>query len=56
MLLPDVAAEALTWLSVDYHFDNIARGVFDTRDLLFYVSLTAAGLLLTTRSLTATRQ
>ncbi|MBX5482468.1 MAG: ABC transporter permease subunit [Myxococcaceae bacterium] len=56
VLLPDAAAEALTWLSVDYHFDNIARGVFDTRDLLFYVSLTAAGLLLTTRSLAATRQ
>lgn len=56
VLLPDRAAEVLTWLSVDYHFDNIARGVFDTRDLLFYASLTIAGLLLTTRSVAAARQ
>lgn len=56
MLLPEGLSEALQYLSVDYHFENIARGVLDTRDLLFYISLTAAGLVLTTRSLAAVRQ
>lgn len=55
-LLPESLGQVLEYLSVDYHFENIARGVVDTRDLLFYGSLTAAGLVLTTRSLAATRQ
>lgn len=55
MLFPQGAAATLQYLSVDYHFENISRGVLDTRDLLFYLSLTAAGLLLTARSLSATR-
>lgn len=49
VLLPEFMANVLEYLSVDYHFENIARGVLDTRDLLFYASLTAAGLLLTTQ-------
>ncbi len=56
MLLPESLAQVLEYVSVDYHFENIARGVLDTRDLLFYFSLTAAGLLFTTRTLSATRQ
>lgn len=56
VLLPESLGEVLEFLSVDYHFENIARGVLDTRDLLFYVTLTAAGLLLTSRQLAAVRQ
>lgn len=56
ILLPESIGQIVEYLSVDYHFENIARGVLDTRDLLFYGSLTAAGLVLTTRSLAATRQ
>lgn len=55
-LLPEKLGQAVEYLSVDYHFDNIARGVIDTRDLVFYVSLTAVGLLLTTRTLSSARQ
>jgi ABC-2 type transport system permease protein len=55
-LLPDAMGQVLEALSVDAHFENIARGVLDTRDVLFYLSLTVAGLLLTTRTLAATRQ
>jgi len=55
-LLPASLGQVLEYLSVDYHFENIARGVLDTRDLLFYGSLTAAGLLFTTRTLSASRQ
>ncbi|WP_224245394.1 ABC transporter permease subunit [Hyalangium gracile] len=56
LLLPDALAELFQYLSVDYHFENISRGVLDSRDLLFYLSLTAIGLLMTTRSLAAVRQ
>lgn len=56
MVLPESAGEMLQYLSVDYHFANIARGVLDTRDLLFYLSLTAVGLALTTRTLGNVRQ
>lgn len=56
LFLPASLGELLEYLSVDYHFENIARGVLDTRDLLFYFTLTAAGLLLTMRQLAAVRQ
>lgn len=55
-LLPESLAEILQFFSVDYHFTNIARGVLDTRDLVFYLSVTAAGLLLTTRTLATARK
>ncbi|WP_141330003.1 ABC transporter permease subunit [Myxococcus sp. AB025B] len=55
-LLPESVAELLQYLSVDHHFANIARGVLDTRDVLFYLSLTTVGLALTTRTLGNVRQ
>ena len=56
IVLPASLGEVFQYLSVDYHFENIARGVFDTRDILFYLSLTAVGLVLTSRSLATARQ
>ena len=56
MVLPESVGELLQYLSADYHFANIARGVLDTRDLLFYLSLTGVGLALTTRTLGNVRQ
>lgn len=56
LLFPETLGQALQFVSVDYHFKNIARGVIDTRDLVFYVSLTAVGLLFTTRTLSAARK
>jgi ABC-2 type transport system permease protein len=56
IILPEWLGRIFEYVSVDYHFGNIARGVVDTRDLLFYLSLTVAGLLLTTRSLSLARQ
>jgi ABC-2 type transport system permease protein len=38
-VLPLSLAPVLQFLSVSYHFENISRGVLDTRDLLFYFSL-----------------
>ncbi|MEO6189673.1 MAG: ABC transporter permease [Saprospiraceae bacterium] len=36
----------LSDLSVSKHFDSISRGVLDTRDILFFLGLTALGLYL----------
>jgi ABC-2 type transport system permease protein len=56
ILFPESIQRALQFLSVDYHFGNIARGVADSRDIIFYLSLTVVGLLLTTRALAAARK
>lgn len=56
VVLPQTLAALFQYLSVDYHFDNIARGVLDTRDVLFYVTLTTVGLGLTVRTLGTVRQ
>lgn len=37
--VPASLGRILEYLSIDFHFRNIARGVIDTRDLLYYVSL-----------------
>jgi len=36
--LPSSLATVFEYLSVDYHFSNVARGVIDTRDLIYYLS------------------
>lgn len=47
-VLPPEVAEVATWASAWFHFENIARGVVDSRDLAYYLSATFAGLALTT--------
>lgn len=37
--LPTVLASTFEFLSVDYHFRNISRGVIDTRDIIYYASM-----------------
>lgn len=55
-LLPEGLARVVEYVSVDFHFQNLARGVIDTRDLVFYATLVAVGLTLTTSTLSATRK
>ncbi|MBL8949478.1 MAG: Gldg family protein [Myxococcaceae bacterium] len=55
-LLPEWLGRIVEYFSVDYHFENIARGVLDTRDLLFYVSVVTIGLVLTAQLLANIRQ
>ncbi|HEY6192967.1 MAG TPA: ABC transporter permease subunit [Bacteroidota bacterium] len=38
----------LQFISIDYHFSNIARGVIDSRDLVYYASAVGFSLLLAT--------
>lgn len=47
--------DAFAFLSFKAHFGNITRGVIDTRDVIFYLSVIALALLLTVQSLQARR-
>lgn len=42
--LPQVLASTLTYLAADVHFQNVARGVVDTRDLIYFLSVCFIGL------------
>lgn len=51
MYVPESFATPMEFLSIDYHFSNIARGVIDTRDLIYFGSLLGFGLYLATVTL-----
>jgi ABC-2 type transport system permease protein len=38
-VMPSYLVPLLQYLSIDYHFTNISRGVIDSRDLVYYLSL-----------------
>jgi ABC-2 type transport system permease protein len=46
--VPGWMAGVLQYLGLDYHYQNLLRGVIDSRDVLYYVSLTFFAILLTT--------
>ena len=48
---PPALAPILEYLSIDYHFNNIARGVIDSRDVIYYLSLTIFALSLASHTL-----
>jgi ABC-2 type transport system permease protein len=47
-----ILGEVFNLLSLSAHFESISRGVVDTRDLLYFISIVAIGLLLSELSLT----
>ena len=47
-LLPLAWSSFFAYLSVDVHFTNIARGIIDSRDVIYYLSLTIVALFLAT--------
>jgi len=51
LFLPGFLATPLEFISTDYHFNSIARGVIDTRNVIYYLSLTFFFLFLTVKSL-----
>ena len=46
--LPSYLASTFEYISVDYHFSNIARGVIDSRDMFYYVSAVGFSLFMGT--------
>jgi ABC-2 type transport system permease protein len=47
-----IIGEIFNTLSLSAHFESISRGVVDTRDLIYFISIVAIGLLLSELSLT----
>jgi len=50
-----VAAKVVAYMSVLQHFESFARGVLDSKDILYYLSAIFIGLFLTGRSLESLR-
>ncbi len=50
-----VAGKILSYISVLQHFDSFAKGVIDSRDVVYYLSAIFIGLFLTARSLESLR-
>ncbi len=54
-LMPSALAPVIEYISLDMHFNNIAKGVIDSRDLIYYFSLIAGCLFLATQALDSRR-
>lgn len=48
-------AQVLSYISIVSHFDSFSRGVLDSKDIVFYLSMIFFGLFLTARSLESLR-
>jgi ABC-2 type transport system permease protein len=53
--MPEALQPVVAFLSIDGHFDNIGRGVIDSRDVIYYLSVIGTCLLLATISLESRR-
>lgn len=51
MYAPENFSSTLEFLSTDYHYSSIARGVIDSRNMIYFASVIGFTLLLTTVSL-----
>jgi ABC-2 type transport system permease protein len=51
VFVPNFFATLFEYVSTDYHYENIARGVIDSRDVIYYLSLIFLFLFLTVKSL-----
>ncbi|MBL7032731.1 MAG: ABC transporter permease subunit [Candidatus Delongbacteria bacterium] len=55
VFLPNWLVGTFEYLSVDYHYRNFVRGVFDSRDLIYFGSVIFLGLAMATRKLAERR-
>jgi ABC-2 type transport system permease protein len=51
MFVPGFMTSVVEFLGIDYHFSNIARGVIDSRDIIYFLSVLGFSLYLTVVSL-----
>jgi len=51
MLMPPALVPFFQYLSIDYHYNNISRGVIDSRDVTYYLSVVVVMLSLAKLSL-----
>ena len=43
--LPTSILDVMEYLGADYHFRNISRGIIDSRDIIYFLSVTAIGVI-----------
>lgn len=55
-LLPAPLVSLCTFLSASSHFDSISRGIIDTRDVIYFISLIALFFVLTVQSVQNARK
>jgi len=48
-------SQVINYLSIVTHFDNFAKGVLDSKDIIFYLSMIFFGLFITARSMESLR-
>jgi ABC-2 type transport system permease protein len=53
--IPQDAASIIEWFSFDYHFQDIVRGVVDSRHIIYFLSVIGFSLTLAFRSLESRR-
>lgn len=51
MQVSPALVSAVEYIGTDYHFSNVARGVIDTRDIIYYASMITLTMFLTKTSL-----
>ncbi len=51
IFIPDFMTNVVEYLGIDYHYSSIARGVIDTRDVVYFLSVLGFSLYLTVVSL-----
>ena len=51
IFIPMSITEIIQYLSIDYHLSNISRGVIDTRNLIYFISVAGFFLFMTIRVL-----
>ena len=51
VVMPPYLVPVMQYLSIDYHYENIARGVLDSRNVIYYLSLVTFMLALAKLSL-----
>jgi len=51
LYVPEGLTSIVQFLGIDYHFSNIARGVIDSRDVIYYLSAIGFSILLASVSL-----
>lgn len=49
--MPQSIGGIVEYISLSFHLDNLARGVIDTRDVLYYLSITVGALFLSVQSM-----
>jgi ABC-2 type transport system permease protein len=53
--VPQNVASIVEWISFDYHFQDLVRGVFDSRHVIYFLTVIAFSLALAFRSLESRR-